>query len=322
MRIGRVGYVEAPPWLGLSGRSSIRACFNNATSHENSERVATARRVARLMIAPQLSRGSLSDALREFSTFTLLAFCAVKGISIPYNVWERDTLVNLVETYLREERTCRIRGGTEWVQMTDEEQEKMLHRVCNGEGDATYIDPKTGYTVFTFFGHLRRGHCCGVKKDEQGNVVERTHRCRHCPYDVDGNLVAKRMVALGERIDIIEMVREFVREDAENLMRGEIDNNEGNLELKEGSVRAIGKEATFERAKVKADSMVAVEMQSDEDKCELCGGAGMITCQRCNGWKIVISPQTKLCPQCDATGTHPCMACTPWRPKQIKAFYH
>ncbi|KAJ1171842.1 hypothetical protein NDU88_003700 [Pleurodeles waltl] len=32
-----------------------------------------------------------------------------------------------------------------------------------------YVDPETGYVVFTKFGHLQRGKCCGCG-------------CRHCPY--------------------------------------------------------------------------------------------------------------------------------------------
>lgn len=33
----------------------------------------------------------------------------------------------------------------------------------------TYIDPITGYNVFTEFAHRKRGRCCGSA-------------CRHCPY--------------------------------------------------------------------------------------------------------------------------------------------
>ncbi|XP_078500117.1 uncharacterized protein C1orf53 homolog [Lissotriton helveticus] len=32
-----------------------------------------------------------------------------------------------------------------------------------------YVDPETGYFVFTKFAHLQRGKCCGCG-------------CRHCPY--------------------------------------------------------------------------------------------------------------------------------------------
>ena len=38
------------------------------------------------------------------------------------------------------------------------------------EGRDTYVDPDTGYTVFTKSAHERRGSCCGSA-------------CRHCPYD-------------------------------------------------------------------------------------------------------------------------------------------
>ena len=44
-----------------------------------------------------------------------------------------------------------------------------LHRTAVLKGSTTYIDPATGFTVFTELSHLRRGKCCG-------NV------CRHCPY--------------------------------------------------------------------------------------------------------------------------------------------
>ncbi|KAL7510346.1 hypothetical protein ACHAXN_012028 [Cyclotella atomus] len=37
-------------------------------------------------------------------------------------------------------------------------------------GEDTYIDPKTGYSVFTELAHKRRGKCCGSG-------------CRHCPYN-------------------------------------------------------------------------------------------------------------------------------------------
>lgn len=38
------------------------------------------------------------------------------------------------------------------------------------EGRDTYVDPDTGYMVFTQRTHIRRGTCCGSA-------------CRHCPYD-------------------------------------------------------------------------------------------------------------------------------------------
>lgn len=44
-----------------------------------------------------------------------------------------------------------------------------LHAKALAEGKDTYIDPKTGYEVFTTTYLLRYGSCC-----ESG--------CRHCPY--------------------------------------------------------------------------------------------------------------------------------------------
>lgn len=45
-----------------------------------------------------------------------------------------------------------------------------LHRIAVDQGSTTYIDPDTGFTVFTELAHQRRGFCCG-------------NMCRHCPYD-------------------------------------------------------------------------------------------------------------------------------------------
>ncbi|KAL3776235.1 hypothetical protein HJC23_011732 [Cyclotella cryptica] len=44
-----------------------------------------------------------------------------------------------------------------------------LHRQAILAKESTYIDPSTGFTVFTELAHLKRGKCCG-------------NMCRHCPY--------------------------------------------------------------------------------------------------------------------------------------------
>lgn len=44
-----------------------------------------------------------------------------------------------------------------------------IHTLAIQAKSKTYIDPATGFTVFTEYAHLKRGKCCG-------NV------CRHCPY--------------------------------------------------------------------------------------------------------------------------------------------
>lgn len=44
-----------------------------------------------------------------------------------------------------------------------------LHRQAILSKQSTYIDPCTGFTVFTELAHLKRGKCCG-------------NMCRHCPY--------------------------------------------------------------------------------------------------------------------------------------------
>jgi hypothetical protein len=46
---------------------------------------------------------------------------------------------------------------------------KELHLNACKANKETYIDPKTGFQVFTSIHHKKRGHCC-----ESG--------CRHCPF--------------------------------------------------------------------------------------------------------------------------------------------
>ncbi|XP_038205274.1 uncharacterized protein C1orf53 homolog [Arvicola amphibius] len=44
-----------------------------------------------------------------------------------------------------------------------------LHQAACAAGQLSYVDPTTGYVVFTRLAHLQRGACCGSA-------------CRHCPY--------------------------------------------------------------------------------------------------------------------------------------------
>lgn len=170
-------------------------------------------------------------------------------------------------------------------------RQRLLHRVCNGEGDATYEDPETGYTVFSAIAHLRRGHCCGVP--EGGGVEERTHRCRHCPYAPDGRLTSPAYRRLKERIPLVDAVR---RETA--AVYG-------------ASARAV--------AAVGGDSAESADEEGDGG-CVDCKGTSRVLCTRCKGYKFLISPDSMLCPQCEASGEHPCMTCTPWTPRQRTEF--
>ncbi|MFM7404288.1 MAG: DUF5522 domain-containing protein [Erythrobacter sp.] len=45
-----------------------------------------------------------------------------------------------------------------------------MHEAACARGETSYLDPATGYTVFTALAHLQRGKCCGSA-------------CRHCPYN-------------------------------------------------------------------------------------------------------------------------------------------
>ncbi|KAM7409677.1 hypothetical protein PAMA_001257 [Pampus argenteus] len=52
------------------------------------------------------------------------------------------------------------------------EEEMATHRIHREACEAKkqmYVDPSSGYKVFTEYAHLQRGKCCGSA-------------CRHCPY--------------------------------------------------------------------------------------------------------------------------------------------
>ncbi|XP_031164338.1 uncharacterized protein C1orf53 homolog [Sander lucioperca] len=52
------------------------------------------------------------------------------------------------------------------------EEEMTIHRAHREACEAKkqmYVDPSSGYKVFTEYAHLQRGKCCGSA-------------CRHCPY--------------------------------------------------------------------------------------------------------------------------------------------
>ncbi|MEL7188320.1 MAG: DUF5522 domain-containing protein [Pseudomonadota bacterium] len=47
---------------------------------------------------------------------------------------------------------------------------QAIHDAACAGGEMSYIDPETGYMVFTRLAHEKRGTCCGSK-------------CRHCPFE-------------------------------------------------------------------------------------------------------------------------------------------
>lgn len=61
-------------------------------------------------------------------------------------------------------------SNCESTTITDEDRVIYeLHQDACKNQKRTYIDPVTGYNVFTEFAHRKRGRCCGSA-------------CRHCPY--------------------------------------------------------------------------------------------------------------------------------------------
>ena len=53
----------------------------------------------------------------------------------------------------------------------------IAHDEAVENGQHGYVDPETGYFVFTELAHLQRGVCCGS-------------RCRHCPFEHEAVVTA------------------------------------------------------------------------------------------------------------------------------------
>lgn len=256
----------------------------------------------------------------------ILAFCSIKGLRIPPNIWDRERLESQALGYLADERMSRIKTGERWKSLSESEKITILHTVCNAEGDVTYIDPKTGYTVFSFYAHLKRGDCCGVKRNEPGDEeYERTHRCRHCPYTDAGYIGNAKIQALNDRIHVIDYVRQSVGEAWKNNSTPVsslcfADDAESNR-----STTAAGSGASETGDRPNRTTMGVVSENADPEEknwnCKSCQDKQSVKCTRCNGWTFLITPEIMKCAQCDAKGHHPCMECTSYRPPPLTSFY-
>ncbi|XP_037624823.1 uncharacterized protein C1orf53 homolog [Sebastes umbrosus] len=82
-------------------------------------------------------------------------------------------LVTMSIPKLSEENSKRPRGrNQEQAERQLTEEEMSIHRAHREACEAKkqmYVDPSSGYKVFTEYAHLHRGKCCGSA-------------CRHCPY--------------------------------------------------------------------------------------------------------------------------------------------
>lgn len=268
-----------------------------------------------------LSTNNVSEAV----TADLHSFCAVKGIAIKCNPWDRAQVLSAAQAYVEDERIARLKKGARWEAMSDPVRVRLCHAICNGEGDVTYADPATGYTVFSYFGHLKRGNCCGVREYLTSKGYERTHRCRHCPYTVDGRLDSKNAIALQDRVNVIECTRKRAQEfwnGAEASVSTQV-----SVSVKSNICDQVASDTTRRNRESVLGShlrkKVDIEYNKDPEDCECiaCLDEQVVTCTRCNGWTYLFSPQLMKCPQCTARGFHACMECTPFRPPSLSSFY-
>lgn len=297
----------------------------------------------------------------QITTWDLLVYCAVKGLKLDseVNMWDRDKVERIARDYHSREKEIRLidtrrqeqkeeaKGGQDamkwWNALSNNNKVETLHRTCNAEGDATYTDPTTGYTVFSAFAHLRRGHCCGLTKDkDDSNKIVRTHRCRHCPYRDDGSVGSKNMIALNQRLRVIEYVRKILDDQiefnyadggkrvvlSENAIEKSDQKQPGDPNDDYGNDDEMSKVfdnenmARLRRKLVKRKRVVVVRDKDGKPPlCSTCGDERMVTCTRCNGFTWVFSPTVQVCPRCKGEGMHPCVDCTSYRPPVKTSIY-
>lgn len=292
------------------------------------------------------------EGLPQLSTADLLSFCSVKGVKLNTNIWNRSALLHKARIYYEREGIARTQPdkieNEEWLNKSTGAKIRDLHDVCNGEGDATYVDPVSGYTVFSAFAHLKRGHCCGLQKKETQDgdgEFERTHRCRHCPYMDNGAVGGSSMQALKERLHVVEYVRSKVQEqwqkgfsvndEAEKLedastfsfsaLTDDIEANITNSNDSNQTKETDAEERERKRLRRKLVKKVEVEKRHRSNdftpSCDVCSDERMVTCGRCKGFTWVFSPDVRICPRCKGEGMHPCMDCTPYRPPPTTSIY-
>lgn len=76
------------------------------------------------------------------------------------------------ETNCSDAMTSSMGGENDQAGRKFTEEEMAIHRLHREACEAKkqmYVDPSSGYKVFTEYAHLQRGKCCGSA-------------CRHCPY--------------------------------------------------------------------------------------------------------------------------------------------
>ena len=95
------------------------------------------------------------------------SFCKAQGILRRYTVLPRRQRVTAPAPPRASTRHSALQPR-KLRNMSDKDIEE-LHLLAILQGSTTYVDPQTGFTVFTELAHLQRGQCCGSQ-------------CRHCPY--------------------------------------------------------------------------------------------------------------------------------------------
>mmetsp|Transcript_11857 Transcript_11857/g.16379 ORF Transcript_11857/g.16379 Transcript_11857/m.16379 type:complete len:423 (-) Transcript_11857:199-1467(-) len=98
------------------------------------------------------------------STSSPRSFSTTKVSTLPMSSSTAPSKEPNCEKIVKDNKEC-----AKNVKTADTTDIEDLHQIAVKSGSNTYIDPSTGFMVFTELAHLKRGKCCGSM-------------CRHCPY--------------------------------------------------------------------------------------------------------------------------------------------
>jgi len=116
---------------------------------------------------PRLLEGVLTIARCAYDTDEDV----IRALNTLNFVSEEDLEWEKVPLFENEDQGCNaIVEDIEDIIGTTEKDFMAIHKAACSAGEMVYVDPSTGYNVFTELAHKRRGKCCGSG-------------CRHCPYN-------------------------------------------------------------------------------------------------------------------------------------------
>lgn len=163
------------------------------------------------------------------------------------------------------------------------DMEELMHQAALQQGQMTYEDPSTGFTVFTELSHLKRGTCCG-------------NQCRHCPYGYENVKPSKMTLEMRNKVPKLRsgdketakaMMQQILAQSVDESPTGSTTNINGNGRSKTSTTRGMStsKNVPYTRRGDTGTSQLGTGERRSKDDCnfeslgtvdELCSVVGVV----------------------------------------------